>query len=316
VLIHLLNSQLLDMMLDVNCCEHIPGNLRFDLDLPTSSKDLVFNDGNDTDTSYDSSVARIALEEASEELARGEIDEEGFNQLGKRWEAKRRRKTNHATNGAVLNGTKKPRRSFKSLLAIPHTELKQLHDSALPQDLRSPLFPPTSFLPPSDEDAHIQDLNGRVASIDRDSNADYVYTPLPTFSHPPSPPPSDLGRDHERDNPVSVTNWLRKHQPQIFLQDNDHLSDKEGPPVSNRKAGGRKKALNAALGAPVIAKTEPLEDEEGDSWMPSAGKKRKVEGDEKGYNPRKSSGSGKRKREDSSFGEKQKKPRKSFTSID
>src|SRR5947207_15388002 len=46
-------------------------------------------------------------------------------------------------------------------------------------------------------------------------------------------------------NPVSVYNWLRKHQPQVFLQDNESLEKSSGKLGSLRGAG--KRSSNAPL---------------------------------------------------------------------
>lgn len=68
----------------------------------------------------------------------------------------------------------------------------------------------------------------------------------------PSAQPPLSEKDLTVRNPDSVYNWLRKHQPQVFLQDKDaavhheNLSEKSAPKSSN--AGGKKVKRESAIG--------------------------------------------------------------------
>lgn len=115
------------------------------------------------------------------------------------------------------------------------------------------------------------------------------------------PPPSE--KDLTIRNPDSVYNWLRKHQPQVFLQDKDphnpeNLSEKSSARTGN--TGGRGKRQSAISGTPG-PKTDQDEDDIG--FVPetgtSGGKGRKGKVEDDAYRPKGGSSRGaKRKRED------------------
>jgi hypothetical protein len=115
------------------------------------------------------------------------------------------------------------------------------------------------------------------------------------------PPPTE--KDLSIRNPDSVYNWLRKHQPQVFLQDKDpqhpeNMSEKTAPRAN---AGGRGKRQSAAAGTPG-PKTEHEEEDGVDPESGALGKGgRKSKGGENdsAYRPKGgSSRAPKRKRED------------------
>jgi hypothetical protein len=100
-------------------------------------------------------------------------------------------------------------------------------------------------------------------------------------------------------NPVSVYNWLRKHQPQVFLQDNDMHSEKASRPATSRAS----KRVSAV-------KQEPeLYDEDGiaiDVGSSSRGKRKRD--DDGGYRPKGGNGRPiKRKKEEGSTSAKKSK---------
>ena len=118
----------------------------------------------------------------------------------------------------------------------PHTTL----DSVLPDNLPSDLDEdtPTGYLSPDHEDEFL-------------SNLDVTLGDAPLDSRPRMP--LQLGkpsaRDKEREallrNPVSVYNWLRKHHPQVFLQD-ESSTDKPPP---KQAAKSSPKPLNPTKGS-------------------------------------------------------------------
>lgn len=104
-------------------------------------------------------------------------------------------------------------------------------------------------------------------------------------------------------NPDSVYNWLRRHQPQVFLQDKDathheNLSEKSAPPKTS-KANATKAKRESAIGGGTPG---PRDHEDEDSAAPETGKGRRKTGggdDDTAYRPKGgSSRSTKRKRED------------------
>jgi hypothetical protein len=120
----------------------------------------------------------------------------------------------------------------------------------------------------------------------------------------PNPFPSE--KDLTIRNPDSVYNWLRKNQPQVFLQDKD-AQPNEGVPekatARSGNAGGRGKRQSAVAGTPG-PKTE--HDDEDSNFVPESGtggkgKRGKAANneDDGAYRPKGgSSRSAKRKRED------------------
>lgn len=80
-------------------------------------------------------------------------------------------------------------------------------------------------------------------------------------------------REAQLRNPVSVYNWLRKNQPQVFLQDGDN--DKTKGSRSSKRASNK------------AAKTEPdMYDEDGIALEPSTGRGKRKRDDDGGYRPK------------------------------
>ncbi|KAG5983947.1 hypothetical protein E4U55_006654 [Claviceps digitariae] len=88
---------------------------------------------------------------------------------------------------------------------------------------------PCSFLSADDLDNYVHDIDSRIDP----------ETHIPTLApraHPASQPPT---HPHLK-NPTSVTNWLRKNAPKIFLQDSEtHDGDDDGH-AGGGHTGGRK----------------------------------------------------------------------------
>ena len=109
-------------------------------------------------------------------------------------------------------------------------------------------------------------------------------------------------RDMALRNPVSVYNWLRKHQPQVFLQDNEIQSDKPARGTTSR--------ASKRASAPI--KQEPeFYDDDGiavDTGSSLRGKRKRD--DDGGYRPKGgNSRPAKRKKDEStSSAKKAKKP--------
>ncbi|KID99002.1 hypothetical protein MAJ_05097, partial [Metarhizium majus ARSEF 297] len=115
---------------------------------------------------------------------------------------------------------------------IPHSTYTSAKDSKRPyvSDLAAPEgepFPP-SFLSADDIDNYIHDID---SSIDPETH-------IPTLAPRAHPSTNPIQHAHLK-NPTSVTNWLRKHAPKIFLQDGEaHDGDDEGQ--AGHHTGGRK----------------------------------------------------------------------------
>ncbi|KAF5127455.1 uncharacterized protein G6M90_00g077500 [Metarhizium brunneum] len=115
---------------------------------------------------------------------------------------------------------------------IPHSTYTSAKDSkrSYVSDLAAPEgepFPP-SFLSADDIDNYIHDID---SSIDPETH-------IPTLAPRAHPSTNPIQHAHLK-NPTSVTNWLRKHAPKIFLQDGEaHDGDDEGQ--AGHHTGGRK----------------------------------------------------------------------------
>jgi hypothetical protein len=90
---------------------------------------------------------------------------------------------------------------------------------------------------------------------------------------------ADRERETQLKNPVSVYNWLRKHQPQVFLQDNETSTDKT-PRATGSRSSARKSAQKELI------KQEKDYDDEGFAAesVPSRGKRKRDE--DGGYRPK------------------------------
>lgn len=125
------------------------------------------------------------------------------------------------------NATKK----FEDLVrSVPHSSYTQALEAhpAMVDNLKAPEGEvyPADFLSPDDIDNHIYEMD---TLIDPDNRLP-TLAPLahPETNQPPNP---------NLKNPTSVTNWLRKHAPKIFLQDGETHDAEDGDATH---AGGRK----------------------------------------------------------------------------
>ena len=176
-----------------------------------------------------------------------------------------------------------PQKSFVSLLrhALPASNMAGEHD-------RDSYAQSASGFPTShQEEQYLQGLDAYLAGSATGPRA---------FAHTTPGRNGDRGMERDREmalrNPVSVYNWLRKHQPQVFLQDNEIQSEK--PP--------RGTASRSSKRASVTIKQEAgLYDDEGiavDVGSGSRGKRKRD--DDGGYRPKGgNSRPAKRKKEES-----------------
>ena len=131
-------------------------------------------------------------------------------------------------------------RSLKSLLSLSHTTLESCtSENLLPPELDSD--DPTGYYSPSHEASYLTKLDAsldlltteqapqpstsRMTDKDRDKDKDKER--------------KDITRQHELHNPVSAYNWLRKYQPQVFLQDHED-SPASAARLSTGKSGAPK----------------------------------------------------------------------------
>ena len=272
----LFSSQLLDILLDINNSCHIAPQLRFELPSPFLESSTIPAQEHDAHylDPYDSLAASAALEEAQADLASGELSPKAYSQVA-----------------AALASKIKPL-SLSALQTIPHTTLTSVATEALPDDIRSDT--PPGYLTPTHEDDYLFALDsylGNSPVLPR-GNASTTNARL-----------SEKGFEKDKDvqvrNPVSVYNWLRKHQPQVFLQDNEIISEKSSAKVTSSSKTPKRPSIAAKADPEII-------DEDGfliSESMGSTKSKRKRE--DEPYRPKGgSSRSAKRKREDGGSGSK------------
>lgn len=188
-------------------------------------------------------------------------------------------------------------KKLKELLSsVPHSSYSTTKDShpSLVTDLSAPdgESHPANFLTADDIDAYIHAVD--------------VTLGLHPEDHPP---PVSAARTHaamhpQLKNPTSVTNWLRKHKPNIFLQDSEAQhhggdgDDDAGGHTGGRKSRGgargerggrastRGKKATAAARSSAAADHEGAGDDDGDYGTPvGRGGKRKRD-DDGGYRPK------------------------------
>lgn len=169
-----------------------------------------------------------------------------------------------------------PKRLEQLLRDVPHSSYSAAREARPPYmaDLAAPEGEarPANFLSADDVDNYMHAVD---AALDIDS-------PLPSLAPRARPGAHPAATHPHLKNPTSVTNWLRKHAPKIFLQDGEHLfgggggaaaapNDGEGG-ASATPAGGagdRGGPKTAAKGAKrPAAASRPAPDRAGD-WNAS-----------------------------------------------
>ena len=169
---------------------------------------------------------KATLEEAESDLQRGEISHSEYDEM----------------RDKLLEELQTSTRLSNLTLGIPHTELERLNPRDFPYDINGPT--PAGFLDSAHEDEYLASLDAAMDTMDSHHPATIASYPSRTSER------QERERDANLRNPVSVYNWLRRHVPSVFLQDNPD----EKPPASSRNS---KRASN-------IIKQEPeLLDDEG-----------------------------------------------------
>ncbi|KAJ4157553.1 hypothetical protein NW754_009198 [Fusarium falciforme] len=195
----------------------------------------------------------------------------------------------------------KPGKKLEDLInGVPHSSYSNAKETlpAIISELKAPEGEshPSDFLSADDIDNYIYELD---TSIDPEST-------IPTLA-PRAHPNTHQPTNPHLKNPTSVTNWLRKHAPKIFLQDGEthgDADDGEGGHTGGRKTRGtrgerggrastRGKRVSAAARASAAADRGDWDasmDEDPDFASTPVGRgKRKRNDDDTGYKPRGSS---------------------------
>jgi hypothetical protein len=239
-------DQLLQLLVDLNSMPHVPQRLRYDL----SPQPNTIREGH-PDTDYDEESAHKALRKARYQLQTGEITPHDYEKL----------KIEVVSSPAFAPG--------KSYATLRDYAPKDVVASAALEDpdYRS------GFLTVKQEDQYLHSVD---AYLDGLSN-----TPRAHARSQLSLRTGERNMDKEKElqirNPVSVYNWLRKNQPQVFLQDEDSKP--------SRTTGTRNSKRNSTRDA-IIKQEQELYDEDGIAVdVPSNRNKRKRDVDG-GYRPK------------------------------
>ncbi|KAI8935561.1 hypothetical protein NX059_008130 [Plenodomus lindquistii] len=287
------NDQLLELLLDFNEQARVSPRMRYDLrDLSAADTAVPTSEA-----APDGAAVKAQLQTLREDAAAGRITAEDYTL-----------KADHLHRSQALQHTLT---SLASLEAkVPHTTRADLPDHPIEGIDLTPHAP--GYMSPTHEEEYLLATDTALSEPGFDPTLQNGRPLRLSSAHPP------LGeKDLTVRNPDSVYNWLRKHQPQVFLQDKDavahaeNLSEKSAVKGGSGGGGGHsKKAKRESTAATAGGATGnlgtpgPRDAEDDDSTAHETGKgKRKAGGaggdDDTAYRPKGgSSRPSKRKRED------------------
>lgn len=251
-------DQLLDLLEDLNSRPQIPARLRYDLQPPDTIKASQLNPAEP----YTAATAQTTLKAARKRLRLGQMSLIEYREL----------------EGSILANP-----AFRSKKS--YTDLRKLAPTSIPASVDVTYDPSSAsggILSSRQEEEYLNGLDSFLAG----SSA--VPRPHAAKNNTARGPERSIEREKEMQlrNPVSVYNWLRKHQPQVFLQDNETHAEKE-------KKSRPSKRTSTTL------KQEPDDD---DNVMADLGgstsKGKRKRDDDAGYRPKGGSSRAKRRRED------------------
>ncbi|KAJ5110781.1 hypothetical protein N7532_001316 [Penicillium argentinense] len=253
------NDQILETLLELNDSLQIPPAIRYELSMPG---DISFDDIESPVIQPlidDTELAWTALKEAKEELARGDFAASAYRRI----EESIKRNKDFA-----------PKLQYSTLHKIPHGAAIQ-DEQRIAHDVERNL----GYFTAEREDEY--DLATDAKLGDEAAAAQLARIPDP-------PTLAEREKDAFARNPASVSNWLRRNQPQT-LQDHEAASEKSTSRPSNQRASKR---------APAQRKDEETIDEDGMDVEPTPKNKRKRD-DDTGYRPKGGNNRSKKKKEES-----------------
>ncbi|KAF2874497.1 IEC3 subunit of the Ino80 complex, chromatin re-modelling-domain-containing protein [Massariosphaeria phaeospora] len=272
------NDQILELLLDMGGSTRLPAHQRIDLRVRDELESVVPS----REVEHDPEAVQQRLQELRTDLSNGTITADEYAHIADQL---------HNARPVV------PRTLLALLAKVPHT----YGISRLPDGLDIGEHA-TGYMSPTHEDEYL--LATDIAMADPTLYDPDSHDNRPLRITPAQPITTD--KDLTIRNPDSVYHWLRKNQPQVFLQDKEpqqpeNVSEKSA--ARPDKASGRGKKRESALGSTPVPKTEhEVEDE---NFIPESGtagvkgKRGKGGEDDSAYRPKGgSSRSAKRKRED------------------
>ena len=242
------HSQILEVLLDMNDAARLPANLRLDL-RELSEIDAAIPA---LEVDPDPEIIQQRLQELRMDLGQNLITPEEYA-----------RKADQLHNPKPIVST----RTLAALLAkVPHTSG---FPNPIPDGLELSEHAP-GYMSPSHEEEYLHATDVALADPTIYDPESHDGRPLRITTSHPIPNEKDLTIQ----NPDSVYNWLRKHQPQVFLQDKDpahpeNMSEKSSARPGNGSRGGkRQSAVTATTPGP---KTEHELPEEEVGFIPETG---------------------------------------------
>ncbi|KAF2276754.1 uncharacterized protein EI97DRAFT_466886 [Westerdykella ornata] len=272
------NDQILEALLDLNEMTRLPANLRFDLrDLSETGSHLTL-----PESEARADALQRRLQELRNDMVNGLITPEDFAQ-----------KSDQLHTQSII-----PTRSLADLEAkVPHTTHPP---DPLPEGLLIGENAP-SYMSPAHEEEYLLAMDQAIADpsiYDPDAHDGRPLRLPQTRHHIPTE------KELSIQNPDSVYNWLRKHQPQVFLQDKDVAHAETVSEKSSARpatTSGRKRHSHVSGATPGL-KNEEIDEELGfiPEMVTTSGRgKRGHKGEDDGaYRPKGSGRGSKRKRED------------------
>ncbi|KAI9882361.1 MAG: hypothetical protein M1823_005894 [Watsoniomyces obsoletus] len=212
---------LLDLLLDINEDEHIPARLRFELPPP----DVDAEPAEDFPglAEFDKSLQK----KTKGDCTTGGNHQESEEEEGKEVNLSRARAMYIAKT--LNEDTGKPKK-FSELLHLPHP-----NDMEKAGDFFADEFgiePPLTYFHPEEESAWLDELDKTLSEEGpkQRSKASQLQSA------------SVIEREEDKEmalkNPVSVYNWLRRNQPQVFLQDKEAMGGNPTAEKNNGHGGG------------------------------------------------------------------------------
>lgn len=201
-------SQLLQLLLELNSSPEVPPSLRYDLSpFGTANKLKV-------QTHQNKQIAHETLRIGRDKIQKGETTISSYEE-GK---------------SDILESLEfEPSRSYAELCRF-NTSTARPHD-----ETADPSMPTTAgYMTIRQEEQYLQSIDAFIAGKNTNPRA-HAANSLGSKSAEKT---SDREREMQLRNPVSVYNWLRKHQPQVFLQDHETNNDK-GSKVSGSRSSKR-----------------------------------------------------------------------------
>ena len=246
----------------MNDLARLPPHLRYDLRSPPPEESAVpgLIGGQSPTKAYEFESARAVLEEAKSELAAGQMSPQSYNKL----------------EADLMESINQPK-TLGQLSASTHTPARSLPRNQLPFDIGE--SSPVGYLSPAHEEEYLAILD---STLDSTQNGGQNLLP----SHP-----IRANEKHEREreaalkNPVSVYNWLRKHQPQVFLQDNESQPEKPDRRSNSSTKMGKRSSIapkqeevideeGILIPIPVEASSKVKRKREDESYRPKGGNSR------------------------------------------